>query len=112
MRPAPVDRQLDAPLDEFGRAVRCEREQEHLRTPKDDGRRKRDGDEDPAPDTEVRDPDEGVVQPADSVLDDPAFDAMVERDHLPTVTVTVCGASGSGLSVRWVVLSPAGRGLS
>jgi hypothetical protein len=47
------------------------------------------------------------------MLDHPALEPLVERDHfVPTVTVTVFGASGTGRSVLCVVRSPPGFGLS
>ncbi len=49
------------------------------------------------------------------MLDDPALDSVVQPDHQPdewTVTVTVCGTSGSGRSVFDVVVVPPGFGLS
>ena len=97
---------------------RAEREQEHLRPPERQSGDERDREEDQAEGTDLRQPDEDLIEPAHPVLDHPALQPMVEADHAApfrlrlssdasqpvpltvTVTVSCTGASGRGLSVR------------
>src|SRR5262249_25866057 len=112
MRPPAADGGLQTPLEELARGQCSEREHEHLRPTQVDRRDRRNDEEDPSPDRQVRQPDEDTVQPADAVLDQPALEPVVEVDHFVTVTVTVRGAIDSVRRVRSVVRWPPGVGLS
>ena len=61
----------------------------------------------------VREADEERIEPVDAVLDDPALEALVERDQgdvTVVVTVTISLVAATGTIVRVSVVAPSGAG--
>jgi hypothetical protein len=90
-RPRPADPLLERVREDVRDCVGDHHLAEDQRPPPQQGQRQRDREEDEPLGAEPREPDEDLVEPVRTVMDDPALDVPVEGDQL-----------GSSSFARWI----------